>query len=103
MKKVRFGLVGYGAWGSHNARALTESPCRGHDRYRNLDDRMTATAGLHHALTRRTLFGRLSPCAAYYRMGKTRWVIAKNWRRSQWTSWAIAVSPSNSGRRAASD
>jgi myo-inositol 2-dehydrogenase/D-chiro-inositol 1-dehydrogenase len=26
MKKVRFGLIGFGAWGSHHARAIAESP-----------------------------------------------------------------------------
>lgn len=26
MKKIRFGLIGYGAWGSHHARAIAESP-----------------------------------------------------------------------------
>ncbi|MFO0061956.1 MAG: Gfo/Idh/MocA family oxidoreductase, partial [Planctomyces sp.] len=25
-KPVRFGLVGYGAWGSHHARAIAETP-----------------------------------------------------------------------------
>lgn len=26
MEKVRFGLIGYGAWGSHHARAISQSP-----------------------------------------------------------------------------
>lgn len=26
MNKIRFGLIGYGAWGSHHARAISESP-----------------------------------------------------------------------------
>ena len=27
MKKVRFGLIGFGAWGQHHARAIAECPC----------------------------------------------------------------------------